>query len=464
MAMLEYAKLIQKIGGSMGTCCVECFEEEIIVDFILSEEEFGDCDYCGAKGVSVSNTEIVGDFLRDGILRAYENVNDFSLPTDSDDLGDTVFEVVNQEGCFSEKIYSLFKEKELFRNLLEDSGPSFGELQDGDIDPLEAGDAIIVMKDKFYGPDENVYNYSWEAFKYHVKHYSRFFDSEPTSGNVSREALLGPIAELLNSVETILPVGKFLWRACQARETKGNTPQEIMDSVGPPPIDRSAHNRMSPAGISYMYAGDVPETCIAEIKPSVGDDIWLGQFALIKELKLLDLSKIPAFKFKSIFDESYNHDITWASGFMKHFTTEISKPFSPDVATLEYIPTQLLSEFIRSRGYDGLTYASSQCPVGFNYTLFCGPRLSHYSLEASPFMETLVPFKTWLQLVCFKTIRIEGVTFSFLKSGEKTFKVDDFNDDSHVTFDDINIMEVYPNEDFIKDDWITDFMVRKSKN
>lgn len=58
---------------------------------------------------------------------------------------------------------------------------------------------------------------------------------------------------------------------------------------------------------------------------------------------------------------------------MLQFAREISKPVSEKEAELEYVPTQLLAEYIRKLGYKGIIFSSSVNPGGKNYVLFYGP-------------------------------------------------------------------------------------------
>ena len=58
---------------------------------------------------------------------------------------------------------------------------------------------------------------------------------------------------------------------------------------------------------------------------------------------------------------------------MLQFAWEISKPVSEKEAKLEYVPNQLLAEYIRKLGYKGIIFSSSVNPGGKNYVLFYGP-------------------------------------------------------------------------------------------
>lgn len=405
----------------MGLCCEECFAERFIKKFICEQNENADCEYCGTKDSSAADITLVGDFLREGLSRAYENMNSSGLRRDYFD-GESVSEIVNHhEHVFSEKLYSLFKDEELLNDLISESGPDHLDYKDGEVDWLDGGAASLVTRDEFYGPDHNRFSLSWEEFKWHVKHFMRFFDSE--SDITTRAALLGPLTELIEKVVTTIPAGTKLWRARKgSSRVEPKEPLLLQSAIGPAPVEKSGHSRMSPAGISYLYLGDKPETCIAEIRPRVGSNVWLGKFELIKNMKIVDLSLVPNIEVGSIFDPGYEHDMYWARTFMDNFTYEISRPYDKEEFVLDYVPTQLLSEFFRSQGFEGIKFASSQFKDGYNYTLFLGPADDGYPDEYRP--ETSIPeFREYMYLNYFNNSEIRGMNAQAEIMEEQTFQI-----------------------------------------
>ena len=49
---------------------------------------------------------------------------------------------------------------------------------------------------------------------------------------------------------------------------------------------------------------------------------------------------------------------------------ELSKPHRRHDSDLDYLPTQYVSEFIKSMGFDGIEYKSSLYPEGYNLAIF----------------------------------------------------------------------------------------------
>ncbi|SFL76469.1 RES family NAD+ phosphorylase [Halanaerobium salsuginis] len=434
----------------MGICCIECFDNKFIKEKIKEANLKGNCDYCGSNEINITKTSDLGPFIRESILKAYDHINDSEYAKYKDYIGQkdidfkVPFDILSQEDAFSEKLKSKNKTENLCNDLITDGSPSKQEKNDNETNIFDGEQAKFILKGKLNGAKYNEFSYSWNTFKNQVKHFNRFFDI----GLENRENLLNNIAKLMKDNTIKLEVGKEIWRV----RVKGDgvisgEPKSYMKEMGPPPLNKASNNRMSPAGIPYMYVADNREVCISEIKPNVGDKIWLGKFILTQELKILDLTKIPSFKIKSLFDPDYTHDIRWGKDFLKGFIEEISKPLSPYDVMLEYVPTQLFSEYIRSLDYNGIKYYSSQSEEGSNYTLFCGPDSDAYQskyISRDYFKNKLDSFKNIMYLEKFEVLQIESVKFTSSINSEESFEEIDFIDkelltDPDATFVDLNI-------------------------
>jgi len=358
----------------VGICCEKCFDNEGLKEYIINYDEIADCQYCMSKNVYVINTEDIGEFIRSKLDEYYENVDDSDVFYDSDNEED-VFGVLNNiEVIFSEALYYMRNERMLFDDFMSDSGPGYSEIKDGEFDWLDGGNSLIVRKDERNGTDDNRFNMSWEQFKYQCKYYSRFFDIGLED---SRESLLKVVAELLTKSELTINLDKgdkvYRARILDDKFDIKAEPIEILKNVGPPQKDKVKNNRMSPAGIPYIYLSNAKEICFSEIRAKTNDSVVVAEFEITKRLKILDLTSVPNIKERSIFDDEFDPDIRWATDFMRRFNQEISRPISEKEAALEYVPTQLLAEFIRKIGFDGIQFKSSINKSGLNYTLFYGP-------------------------------------------------------------------------------------------
>src|SRR5688572_17162262 len=86
----------------MARCCVECFDDEIVRNFIASSStRKGKCRFCGSKAVQMLETKAVAEFLRAGIDREYTSIGTESLPYEMAEF-DTVADILKHEGVLSD--------------------------------------------------------------------------------------------------------------------------------------------------------------------------------------------------------------------------------------------------------------------------------------------------------------------------------------------------------------------------
>jgi RES domain-containing protein len=196
---------------------------------------------------------------------------------------------------------------------------------------------------------------------------------------------------------------------------------QLLSDVGPPPEGKALHHRMNPAGISYLYASSDGDTCVAELNPDVGTKLLLARFETTAPLRVVDLTKVPKATIRTIFDPFYDHNEQWAPAFMAAFSKEVSRPVRRTESTLEYVPTQVLAEYIRHIGYHGIRYRSSQRPKGWNLVIFDGP-----SAEPIRFRHITSRFRLWMTLAEVRMMLITSVQFGWRTTSTKEYHPNDF--------------------------------------
>lgn len=378
-----------------------CFNNKHIINYIESFEEIDDCAYCNSTDTYVIDIECMGNFIRESLSKAYVNATSDDIPYYAQEhLSSSISEVLIDKEC----IFSDIIERDqhvcgaFLVDLFKYSGPSERDIMQGAVDQWENGNAYVVLKGDFYAPDNNRFSATWENFKETVKHGNRFFDIHYRS---SREEMLSVFNDFYEKMEEFVPVGTNIIRA--RLEPKGPFDDKEKQTLecGPPPPTVAKSLRMSPNGISYFYGSEDEFTCKEEIKSSDAK-VLIGIFKTKIPLKLINLSFVPSIRPFSIFSDCYDHDLNWAHDFLKLFSQEVSKPVIEDETSIEYIATQIVSEYIRLKGYQGIKYKSSLTDSN-NYALFCGRKKDQiYSYH---FIEDTVPdFKNWLELVDYKYI------------------------------------------------------------
>ena len=134
---------------------------------------------------------------------------------------------------------------------------------------------------------------------------------------------------------------------------------------------------MSPAGIPMFYAGDEADTALEETASEPGR-FAVGRFETIRDAMVLDLTAIP--ELPSLFEpisEDAGTPPRRILKFLRFIASQISRPIERDDRVhIEYVPTQVITEFVRSRRLpdgrlvDGIKYRSSVRPGYTSYVLF----------------------------------------------------------------------------------------------
>lgn len=213
----------------------------------------------------------------------------------------------------------------------------------------------------------------WNRFCDVVKHKKRFFfhnEGIDDRDSYSPKSLLKAIASSCEDLGLMgqIPVGTVLWRA---RSDLRKGIRHFAEDFGPPPLSHALQsNRMNPPGIPMLYlASDVP-TALKETRAKAGH---VGRWKLLQPLCILDLRSLP--DVPGIFsDNGRSERLTLR--FLHQFADDIVQPVARDQRThIEYLPSQVVTEYLRdykfkSSRIDGIAYASTVNPRGWNLALF----------------------------------------------------------------------------------------------
>ncbi|MEE3679339.1 RES family NAD+ phosphorylase [Bacillus safensis] len=140
-----------------------------------------------------------------------------------------------------------------------------------------------------------------------------------------------------------------------------------IDEMGAPPKEQSGNGRANPKGIPCLYLASSEKTCAMEIRAGLHDKITIGEFALEKEIKIINLiniDKISPFSINNVRAHYVNKK------YLKRMSAELSKTLGNNSSDLEYLPTQYIADFIKSLGYDGIKFKSTLDPKGHNLAIF----------------------------------------------------------------------------------------------
>jgi hypothetical protein len=156
----------------------------------------------------------------------------------------------------------------------------------------------------------------------------------------------------------MLPIGHTIYRA---RLLGGNFSYEQLNKnpakeLSAPPKDIAKAGRMNVEFIPAFYAAFSEETAIAEMRPGIGDTVAVGAFVLTRAIKVFDFTA---------FDRARSADPTQCLAHTRYdFITQIQDQISKPIRALdrprEYIPTQIVAEYLREQfNCDAVIYRSA---------------------------------------------------------------------------------------------------------
>lgn len=322
-------------------CCAQCFSSSYLKDIINRNGIKGNCAFCLSADIYVYDTS--------DLSLIFQNILD--LYSVNNEIGSKIeFQI---EIDFPNKIFSnkIFEEKriELLKSIIGNDFESYS--------PLFENKVIFTFVNDSVG--ENLINplqISWDKFAEEIKSTNRF--------HIQNTLDLDKLKILLNRYSKPIHKGKVFYRG-RISSSEG---YDII-SMGNPPSEKSKSGRANPTGISYLYIADQLETTLYETRASLLDYITIGEFRLKENIKVVNLRG-------NLYDPILLAENEELEDFMIHlpFITklekELSKPNRRNDIELDYLPTQYLSEFIKSIGYDGVEYQSSLYSEGYNLAIF----------------------------------------------------------------------------------------------
>lgn len=348
--------------------CSSCFSDPAIKEYIEENAVCSECSFCEEAHehvVSIPIDDLI-KYMRICISREYDNAADW-LPYESSEGGYQGETIDADDLIVHELEIDLPADKD---------GALFQCLLDG------FSDQLWCKHDPFGLSSMEVAKFSWERFSHIVKNERRYFfgseELEDSSTDIlSPGELLDRILDYASQVGLVkhFKEGLVLYRA-RAHAKDGKSWSNAKD-LGPPPQEKALQsNRMSPAGIPMFYGSESSDTAVFETATKPGE-FSVGVFRTTRPIKLLDLSSVKTLP--SVFEmDSYETAISPRSAirFLMHVSRQISKRITKDSKShIEYVPTQVVTEFIRSQSkfpIDGIKYESAVHSGNCSFVLFAG--------------------------------------------------------------------------------------------
>lgn len=191
----------------------------------------------------------------------------------------------------------------------------------------------------------------YEEFVDELKHRRRYFLSDTS------RAFLAELKRLADAKIFTLGQGEILYRARKNEIAKGDYGHQPSFEPWPseqmkPAKNMYAEGRANAYNITVMYLASSKATAVAEVRPDVNFPVTVAEFAVARDLKLVDLVSLrPSWSWWfRLTDDDHN---LWLD-----LSGDYTRPLFMEEQRLNYLPTQVIAEFFMDQGYDGMVYQS----------------------------------------------------------------------------------------------------------
>ena len=197
---------------------------------------------------------------------------------------------------------------------------------------------------------------SWEQLTEEIKYTNRF--------HLQNKLDLKKLKILLSRYKKPINKGRKFFRARISSENG-----YMLSEMSNPPKEKTRSGRANPTGISYLYLADHINTTLYEIRASLYDYATIGEFRLKENIEVVNL-RGDTYDPMLLADNEELEDFLVHQPFITELELNLSKPKRRSDNELDYLPTQYLSEFIKSIGFDGVEFQSSLYSEGYNLAIF----------------------------------------------------------------------------------------------
>ncbi len=326
-------------------CCPYCFSSPYLIQIIRSNStKNGQCDFSSHSDVELYDPRELLPFFR-GIADLYTPYT--SSIVESNLIHDQI------SIDFPVKVFSSFirgNEEGLLRAILEDEIQDYNHLFTSPV-------AIKCLNDPSSAEQAKILEVSWENFVTEIKSKNRF--------HIENTVDLDRLERILKRHSRTIYKGKIFFRG-RISDRNGYPAAKM----GNPPNSLASSGRANPEGISYLYLADELKTTLYETRASLFDYVSIGEFRLTTDIQTINLRETHIYDPIQLAEEEALEDFLIHYSFMSRLEKELSRPIRRNDSKLDYLPTQYLSEFIKSLGFDAIEYRSSLNPKGFNLAVF----------------------------------------------------------------------------------------------
>lgn len=357
MSISEILGVANNEVHNVGLCCSNCFDDEVLKQRIEQEGVIDDCDYCKTRHVAcLDASELQSLFVKflDIYVITGRGVH-FHEAECVMDYGQALHKLIQEDWyVFSDEIEQTDQCVILIKDIFA------GYCYEPEIE-LNVSNEFFSRYDE--GMDQYTVQELWFDFCESIKNKNRFFSNHFFNGE--------DMAKLLSKSSRVVKKGtsKPLFRARNGgkKYKDGRFKAYPVSQMGAPRSEIAGNGRANPKGIAYLYLATSIDTAIAEVRPAKNSPISVSKVLLQEDISIVDfsgqISNPSPFKVENIRQEWERIHL------MQQIGEYFSMPIDSALSEIEYVPTQFISEYIKSLGYDGFVFQSSLGP-GLNYVIF----------------------------------------------------------------------------------------------
>lgn len=345
--------------------CHECIGEEFLSNEVRDSGVSAQCNFCGEEAASIELDEL-GEKVHEVLVTHFYQTN--SEPEGYEYM-------LAKEGLWERDGYPIMDAIADVASVSEEVAEAIREYLSYHYDAA-GKDSLLAEQ-----PYENEAHYeekmvdtfdiaeSWASFKEHILTRSRY---------ISHHAM-DVLHEIFNNLDSLAtkdgyPVirevssettNEVIYRARVALSTDklAGILKGLPASLGAPPHRQAKSGRMNAAGIAVFYGALDATTCVAEVRAPVGSSVVVGEFRSLRPLKILDLNRLQkVYVVGSFFDPNFKVELS-RSLFLDRLVNELSSPVFPGSEELDYLPTQVVAEYLSQLdelNLDGVMFKSTQ--------------------------------------------------------------------------------------------------------
>lgn len=335
-------------------CCNKCFCDAELKATIEKIGQKGNCSICGSTNVYIYDTDKDSELVEyfEEFISIYTPVH--SLPPEFPKAETRLLkdELLTNWNIFNK--LSAINVYKIITNICSEKYQQTPELFDYPVGIAE------FYNSKYLDEHSLLRTNSWEDFVTSLKIQNRFH-----TNLINLEIL----KRFCSYIRKPYKKGTIFYRG-RISPSSGF----CMDEMGAPPHEKASAGRANAPGIRCLYLASDVDTTIHEVRAGAFDCISVGKFELLEDIIVVDLKSIDKI---SPFLESLDYmEHAINKEHLNKINAEMGKALRNSDSDLNYIPTQYISDFIKSiehngkAEYAGIEYDSTMNTDGFNLAIF----------------------------------------------------------------------------------------------